>query len=101
MWLLVLFILAECGLAGLLFLFSLLYLPAKPPTPPSTSASVQRTNYMAALGSVARYMGITVINKSYSCTGCGFRNILGLSTFVNFCKTTDFCGRSFVDKQLL
>lgn len=53
MSLLVLFILAECGLAGLLFLFSLLYLPAKPPTPPSTSASVQRTNYMAALGSVA------------------------------------------------
>lgn len=45
---------SECGLAGLLFLFSLLYLPAKPPTPPSTSASVQRTNYMAALGSVAR-----------------------------------------------
>ena len=46
----------ECGLAGVIFLMCLVYLPSKPPTPPSASASIQRTNYKEALGSVARFV---------------------------------------------
>lgn len=53
--------LVECGLAGLIFLLCLLYLPAKPPTPPSTSASVQRTNYKESLGSVARNTSLILL----------------------------------------
>nr|XP_034303360.1 solute carrier family 49 member 4-like [Crassostrea gigas] len=52
---------SECGLAGLIFLLCLLYLPAKPPTPPSTSASVQRTNYKESLGSVARNKSLILL----------------------------------------
>lgn len=52
---------SECGLAGVIFLLCLVYLPSKPPTPPSTSASLQRTNYKAALGSVARNRSLILL----------------------------------------
>ncbi|XP_022344894.2 solute carrier family 49 member 4 homolog isoform X1 [Crassostrea virginica] len=52
---------SECGLAGVIFLMCLVYLPSKPPTPPSASASIQRTNYKEALGSVARNYALILL----------------------------------------
>lgn len=40
-----LFLLSEAVLCGLTFLLVLLYFPSKPPTPPSSSAALQRTNF--------------------------------------------------------
>lgn len=44
----------HCAFAALVFILVIAYFPAKPPKPPSRTASLQRTNYKQALQAIVR-----------------------------------------------
>ena len=49
----------EFGLAAVTFLLVLVYFPAKPPTPPSITASVERVDFKSGLKQLFRYLHFT------------------------------------------
>jgi len=44
----------ECGIAGVLFIASVIYFPNKPPTAPSYTASLNRIEYTKSLSKIIR-----------------------------------------------
>jgi len=57
---------AECAISCLLLVAMLLYFPAKPPTAPSVSASVDRVNFCSGLRQLLTYVLIgSVITASF------------------------------------
>ncbi|XP_034303356.2 solute carrier family 49 member 4 homolog isoform X2 [Magallana gigas] len=55
----------ECAAAGLIFLCSL-FMPSKPPTPPSVSASTARVEYRKALMTISRNRAVWLIALAYA-----------------------------------
>ena len=52
---------AECGFCGLVFLAVIIYFPAKPPTPPTVTASKANMPFVKAIRELFRYMYSNVI----------------------------------------
>ncbi|XP_065845353.1 solute carrier family 49 member 4 homolog [Oscarella lobularis] len=57
--------LTECAAAGLAFLLILIYLPSKPPKPPSITAGIQRTSYFKGLKQVLGHKQFWLVCLSY------------------------------------
>ncbi|XP_048730578.2 solute carrier family 49 member 4-like isoform X2 [Ostrea edulis] len=55
----------ECAVAGLIFICSI-FVPSKPPTPPSVSASTERVEYKGALINIARNRAVWLIGLAYA-----------------------------------
>ncbi|KAK7093171.1 solute carrier family 49 member 4 homolog [Littorina saxatilis] len=55
----------ECGWACMLFLLIFIYLPKKPPLPPSVSATVQRDDFFVGIQNIVRLPQFWILGISY------------------------------------
>ncbi|XP_033109466.1 solute carrier family 49 member 4-like [Anneissia japonica] len=58
----------ECAFGAILFLCALIYFPAKPPLPPSVSASTVREDFVKGLKRVIKNPQVWILSLSYSIT---------------------------------
>ena len=59
----------DAGVAVALMIAVICYFPAKPPTPPSASASVPRTNFMEGLKSIIKNPNVLLCTFGYAVSG--------------------------------